>query len=223
MLKFAKYRNIYIQQLLVTKQRFRLDILDYMVTSNHVHLLITAKNGTEISKALQFLHGSVGQKYNIIKKREGAFWSDRFHSTRIQSGNHLSRCLFYVDLNMVRAGAVQHPMEWLHSGIHELLGERRRYCIINMKRLLQCLAFDSIEQFRKWYQATIDEKLTCISHDRESYWSEAIAVGEPDWLHTSAIEAGCKRFTLRIRENEDKKSYTYFLAGKISLRDVFRV
>ena len=62
------------------RQRFKVDVLDYMVTSNHVHLLLTAKHGCEISKALQFLHGSVGQKYNILKNRQGAFWSDRFHA-----------------------------------------------------------------------------------------------------------------------------------------------
>ena len=43
--KFSKYRDIYINQLFETKQRFNVDILNYIVTSNHVHLLVTAKNG----------------------------------------------------------------------------------------------------------------------------------------------------------------------------------
>ena len=116
LLKCAKHRDIYIRQLWIMRQRFKVDILDYMVTSNHVHLLLTAEHGDEISRALQFLHGSVGQKYNILKKRQGAFWSDRFHSTRIQSGDHLSRCLFYIDLNMIRAGAVDKLEDWRHCG-----------------------------------------------------------------------------------------------------------
>ena len=214
LLKFAKHRDIYIRQLWLMRQRFKVDILDYMVTSNHVHLLLTAKHGDEISKALQFLHGSVGQKYNILKNRQGAFWSDRFHSTRIQSGDHLSCCLFYIDLNMVRAGEIEGPEEWRHCGIHELLGKRERYCLINMERLLQCLAVDSIDEFHKWYKSTLDEKLACISHERQAYWSEAIAVGTPDWLQSSANEAGIKRFLIKKSPNKDKKSYIHFLMGK---------
>ena len=108
-----KYREIYLRELWEMKQRFKVDVLDYMITSNHVHLLLTARHCDDISKALQFLHGAVGQKYNALKKRQGAFWSDRFHATRIQSGDHLRRCLFYIDLNMIRAGAVEHPEEWV--------------------------------------------------------------------------------------------------------------
>ena len=136
LLKFAKHRDIYMRELWQMKQRFKIDVLDYMITSNHVHLLITARHGSDISKALQFLHGAVGQSYNTLKKRQGAFWSDRFHSTRIQNGDHLRRCLFYIDLNMVRAGAIVSPCEWEHCGVHELLGKKERYRIINMMRLL---------------------------------------------------------------------------------------
>ncbi|MGE4344011.1 MAG: hypothetical protein AB7F20_06950 [Geoalkalibacter sp.] len=45
--------------------------------------------------------------------RKGAFWEDRYHAAAIESGEHLLRCLVYIDLNMVRAGAVSHPQEWV--------------------------------------------------------------------------------------------------------------
>ncbi len=208
--KFAKYREIYLRELWEMKQRFKVDVLDYMITSNHVHLLLTARHGDDISKALQFLHGAVGQKYNALKKRQGAFWSDRFHATRIQNGDHLRRCLFYIDLNMVRAGAVEHPEEWEHCAIHELLGKRERYRIINMQRLLQCLDISSEKAFRSWYLKTLAEKLACISHNREGYWSEAIAIGDQDWLEMAAMEAGIKRYTVQ----NDKNAYINFMAGK---------
>ena len=99
--RFSKYRDIYIRQLFEAKRRFKVDILNYIVTSNHVHLLVAAPTGKSISSALQFLHGSVGQRYNMLKKREGAFWKDRFHSTCIQSGGHLARCSFYIDLKLL--------------------------------------------------------------------------------------------------------------------------
>jgi putative transposase len=40
------------------------------------------------------------------KHRKGAFWEDRYHATAIESGEHLLRCLVYIDLDMVRVGRV---------------------------------------------------------------------------------------------------------------------
>jgi REP-associated tyrosine transposase len=80
------------------RKRYRVDILDYIVTSNHVHLLLTARKGKNISDGLRHLHGRVAQFYNLENKKQGSFWSDRFHSTLIQDGQHLGKCLFYIDL-----------------------------------------------------------------------------------------------------------------------------
>ncbi len=42
------------------------------------------------------------------------------YATAIASDEHFLRCLVYVDLNMVRAGFVQHPREWAHGGYREI-------------------------------------------------------------------------------------------------------
>lgn len=194
LLKFAKHRKIYLQKLFQVTRRFNVDVLDYMVTSNHVHLLLTARHGEDISAALQFLHGGIAQKFNILKEREGSFWTNRFFSTRIQSGEHLRSCLFYIDLNMVRAGAVKHPSEWEHCSWREFHGIRRRYRIVNMQILLKYLGVGDMGSFRKWYDATMKEKLACVSHTREAYWTEAAAVGDSGWLKSAASETGMKRY-----------------------------
>ncbi|MBW2431629.1 MAG: hypothetical protein JRF56_21950 [Deltaproteobacteria bacterium] len=49
------------------------------------------------------------QEYNIRKQRKGAFWEDRYPATAIEKFTDLKHCLVYIDLNMVRAGAVDHP------------------------------------------------------------------------------------------------------------------
>ena len=41
--RFAKYRNFYTRHLFEMRKRYKIDILDYMVTSNHVHLLLSSK------------------------------------------------------------------------------------------------------------------------------------------------------------------------------------
>ena len=99
MFKFQKDRDKYFEFLREANKRFRISILDYMITSNHIHILVWAGKGEQISKAMQFVQGSFGQYYNKKHGRQGAFWRDRYHPTRIQSGEHLGRCLFYIDLN----------------------------------------------------------------------------------------------------------------------------
>jgi len=60
----------------------------------------------------------------------------------------------------------------------------------------------------------MSELLTHRCHERESYWSEAIAVGDPDWLQNSAQEAGLKQYSLKNKKLEGENSYIHFLTGK---------
>jgi REP element-mobilizing transposase RayT len=50
------------------KSRYKVDILDYIITSNHVHLLVKIKNGQEISEGLRFLHCMAGWGNGIFSK-----------------------------------------------------------------------------------------------------------------------------------------------------------
>ncbi len=121
--------------------------------------------------------GRTAQQYNQRKKRKGAFWQDRYHATAIETGEHLLRCLVYIDLNMVRAGVVDHPSKWQHGGYNEIQAPRRKNIIIAYERLRELAGFEDYESFvsthRKWVQATLEE----IDAKRESRWTESIAVG----------------------------------------------
>lgn len=194
--RFDKYRNFYVRQLFLTRRRYKIDILDYMVTSNHVHLLLSSKRGWRISDALRYLHGRIGQWHNLQTGREGAFWTDRFHATRIQSGRHLGACLLYIDLNMVRAGQVKHPGEWSHCAYAELMGGKQRCRIVNMNRLLDALSMGDGDMFREWYHATLKEKLRNIKSGRQEFWSRAVAVGDEEWLKKQAAPMELKRFKI---------------------------
>ena len=99
-----------------------------MVTSNHVHLLVVDTGKREvIPKSMQLVAGRTGQEYNQRKNRKGAYWEDRYHPTAVESGDHLARCIAYIDANMVRAGVVSHPSMWPFSGYNEIQ-EPRKAC-----------------------------------------------------------------------------------------------
>ena len=121
LLKFSKDRNRWIELLFKAKKRYQLSILNFIATSNHIHLIVSdSTKNDSIPRTMQFVAGRLGQKYNRRKNRKGAFWEDRYHATAIESGDHLWRCLVYVNLNMVRAGVVDHPSKWKWNGYHEI-------------------------------------------------------------------------------------------------------
>jgi len=109
LLKLVKDRRGWMKWLHEAKLRYGLLVFNYMVTSNHVHILLFDDSGRDvISRSMQLVAGRTGQDYNQRKRRKGAFWEDRYHATAIEAENHLLRCLVYIDLNMVRAGCARH-------------------------------------------------------------------------------------------------------------------
>jgi len=126
-------RRRYLHWLFEAKKRFGLSVLNYMITSNHVHLLIKDTGPNVIADSMQLIAGRTAQEYNQRKDRQGAFWEDRYHATAIEADEHLHRCLIYIDLNMVRAGVVSHPGEWAHSGYREIQEPPKRYAVIDLE------------------------------------------------------------------------------------------
>ena len=140
---------------------------------------------------MHFIQGASARDYNRRKEREGSFWCGRFRPTLIQGGSHFSRCLFYITLNMVRAGVVGHPSQWKTCGYHELAGLSKRNMVVNKDRLLSCIGHaGDYDGFVKWYLKTIDEKLKAADLSREPIWTEAAAVGELDWVESLAKRYG---------------------------------
>ena len=120
-----------------------------------------------------------------------------YSTTAIESGLHLSRCLFYIDMNIVCAGVVDHPRDLKQSGYHELAGQRKRYLVINKNRLMSCLLMDGdIEGFTDWYNRSLEESLERAYHTRAACWTDAHAVGNEPWLKEYLQEA-------RVQEQEN--------------------
>ena len=78
LLKFVRDRRRWLHWLFEGKKRFGTCILNYAVTSNHIHLLVRdGKEGEVIPQTMQLIAGRTGQEYNQRKNRNGAFWEDR--------------------------------------------------------------------------------------------------------------------------------------------------
>jgi putative transposase len=193
LLKFPRDRKKWLSWLFQAKKKYGLNILNYALTSNHIHLLTfdDGKNNA-IPKSIHLASGRTAQEYNRRKKRRGAFWEDRYNATAVESYSHLLRCSIYIDLNMVRAGVVSHPKEWPHCGYHEILSNRQRYKLIDIDLLIKFLNLNSQKELRTYYEDSISESIEANDMKRESMWTESIAVGSKVFVERISKKLGYK-------------------------------
>jgi len=183
LLKFSKDRGRWLQWLYEAKKRYGLVILNYAVTSNHIHLLVVgSKERDVIPNSIKLIAGRTGQEFNQRKNRKGAFWEDRYHATAIERGDHLFRCLVYIDLNMVRAGVVNHPSEWPFCGYNEIQEPKKKKVLINYQELTSLLGFDSYDDVIKYHKRWVDDYLGNGNNIRDDKWTKSIAVGNRTFI-----------------------------------------
>ncbi len=206
LLKFAKDRKNWIHWLFEAKKRYGLCVLNYIVTSNHIHLLVKDTRETAISKSMQLIAGRTAQEYNLRKNRNGAYWEDRYHATAIANDNHLIQCLVYIDLNMVRAGAVSHPIDWLHSGYCEIQYPSQRYTIIDKNVLMALTDFKELSDFQDAQRDWINTAIINGPTIRDALWSESIAVGGLGYVESIQMELGVCAKTRQCIDGGDKYS-----------------
>jgi REP-associated tyrosine transposase len=182
LLKFALDRGGYRAKLRDHLREFEVALLDYCITSNHVHLLLDAEERRQISGLMRTVAGEFARAYNRRKERMNAFWGDNFHATLVEEGTYLWRCLCYIELNMVRCGQVAHPSQWDWLGYHEIMGQRQRYRVLDLEQLCWRLQTDSLAEVRNNLEAALTEQIAQEQFKREPCWTESLAVGSAGFL-----------------------------------------
>ena len=205
LLKYVKDRHRWLQWLFEAKKRYGLIILNYVVTSNHIHMLVYDNHAQEtIPKSMQLIAGRVGQEFNQRKSRSGSFWEDRYHATIIEDGDHLIRCIVYIDMNMVRAEVVDHPEQWRHGGYNEIQFPRRKYVLIDYNILSRLAGFDDFQRFqnehRQWIAAALEQER---ASSRDTKWTQSIAVGCESFVAEVRRKLGAMSVGRRVRPSKD--------------------
>ncbi len=156
-------------------KRYGLIVLNYTVTSNHIHLLIKDSGDGVIASSMRLIASRVAQEYNNRTFRAGAFWQGRYYATLIDNNKYLIQCMVYIDLNMVRAGVISHPKDWRYSGYYESIKPRTRYVIINKKELLSLFNINSYSQLNNLRNNLIHKSISENLLKREPCWTESIS------------------------------------------------
>jgi len=181
LLKFSRDRRRWRHWLFVACRRYGLSVLNYIATSNHVHLLVADRGRGEIAPSMQLVAGRTAQEFNARKCRRGAFWEDRYHATAVQTDMHLLRCITYIDLNMVRAGVVAHPGEWDVSGYSEIQRPWQRKGVIDFGRLGPLLGVTCHGELAALQEAQVSAQIGLTVRDPS--WTEAVAVGDEAYVN----------------------------------------
>lgn len=110
-------------------QKYRFDLVNFCIMSNHVHLMIRPIDGSSLSRIMQWILGVFAGIYNRLFGLKGHVWYDRFRSRVITSFRQWVATFAYILENPIRAGVAKRPDTYRASGAYHML--HRDYSIID--------------------------------------------------------------------------------------------
>jgi putative transposase len=114
---------IYLEYLREALVKNNCKLYEFVLMTNHVHLLVLGETPGGISGLMQ----SLGRRYvryiNRMCQRSGTLFEGRFKSSLVDSDCYLLTCMRYIELNPVRAGMVVDPKDYGWSSyLHHAIG-----------------------------------------------------------------------------------------------------
>ncbi|HWH04911.1 MAG TPA: transposase [Gaiellaceae bacterium] len=98
-----------------TVQRYQLDLHDYCVMTNHIHLVVRAPHGN-LPRAMQHFLSGVVLRFNRRHGRRGHLVQEPYAPKPILSEEHYLSTRAYVAMNPVEANLVSHPRDYRWCG-----------------------------------------------------------------------------------------------------------
>ena len=104
-------RELFLEVLSETVDRFNWVIHAYCLMDNHYHLLVETPDGN-LSKGMRQLNGVYTQRFNRKRKRVGHVFQGRYKAVIVQKDSYLLELARYIVLNPVRAEMVRSARDW---------------------------------------------------------------------------------------------------------------
>ncbi|MGH8520909.1 MAG: transposase [Gammaproteobacteria bacterium] len=90
--------------------------------TNHVHLLMTPRDGAGISRLMQHLGRHYVLYINRQYRRTGTLLEERQKASLVQADEYLLTCMRYIELNPVAVGMVESPEQYRWSSYRSHAG-----------------------------------------------------------------------------------------------------
>jgi putative transposase len=109
--------SAFINLLAEAKGKFPVQVLSFCLMLNHFHLVVQPATEAVLSPFMQWWMTSHVRRYHQHYRSHGHVWQGRFKSFPIQQDGHLLTAIRYVLRNPVRAGLVEHAVDWPWSSL----------------------------------------------------------------------------------------------------------
>jgi putative transposase len=117
---FANYLGWKIMLLTLedAKEKYGFRLHNFCIMPTHLHLLITPRGGTNLSRIMQWIKTHSAKRWNCIHGSKDHLWGDRFFARAVRDTREYFHVHNYIDQNPVKAGLVTDPTEWKASGAY---------------------------------------------------------------------------------------------------------
>ena len=105
----------YLELLKHYKRKYGFKIFGYCLMPNHIHLLLQPDDLNMLAKIMQSLTQAYTLWFNNKYKKAGHLWQGRFKNMIVHRDDYFMQCVYYVEMNPVRASLAAVPSEYLWS------------------------------------------------------------------------------------------------------------
>jgi putative transposase len=103
-----------------------MEILAWVVLSNHYHLLVHMADFGALGKIFRLVHGATSRQWNLEDETLGRKVWYRYADRAIRSERHYYTTLNYIHYNPIKHSFVQSPYAWEESSVHWYLEHQGR-------------------------------------------------------------------------------------------------
>ncbi len=113
-------KELFLNVVRRAKKKYAFTIRNFCIMSNHIHILIRPEKGESLSRIMQWILSVFASAFNRFFGYTGHVWHDRFKSIVIGMLRQFVTAFAYIANNPVKAGIVQHPMDYRYSGVRHI-------------------------------------------------------------------------------------------------------
>ena len=90
-----------------------------------------------------------------------------------------------------------------HNSGDTILNPKQRYSLVNRQKLVELLGIKDRDQLSKYHRNRVEDVLKNGSNQRESKWTESIAVGDKEFIMETKAKLGAETIVRIKFESEE--------------------
>ena len=107
-----KYGDLFTETLMAFRQANPVQVHDYVIMLDHVHLLLTTYGDITGGEAMQKLQRSFAEELASNFGYDGEVWENTFHCDEIKTAEECARSVQKIHSNPVRVGFCEKPSQY---------------------------------------------------------------------------------------------------------------